>query len=117
MTGRRETLLALADALDVQSRTIRALAAAPEQQGPDLIDVKQAHADYSVGRDALLAAESKGELKLQRASRGKILVSRAEIERWLRTRQWVPRKPRAAATDLDAWEQQSSANLAGLASR
>lgn len=75
-------LRAQADALDALADTLRG-----ESDGlSDLLDAEQALAEFGVGRDGLKNAARRGELVLSRGARGKLLVARGELRRWLESR-------------------------------
>jgi hypothetical protein len=85
-----DTLLALADTLSRASNE-------------DLLSVDRSLAEFGVGRDGLKAAADRGELSLSRGARGKILVARSELQRWLTARPYKSaRKTEPVAEDLDA---------------
>lgn len=84
-----------------------------------LIDVKVTLAEYGTGRDSLLAAERRGEIKLARGSRGRILIDRGELEQWLKTRPVKPRRTKpqlrvVGDVSLDAWEAEQAEQLRAL---
>jgi hypothetical protein len=83
-----------------------------EGQGSDLLDCEQTLEQYKIGRDGLLRAQRRDELRLVRGARNRIMVERSELERWIKSRPVHPRKaPAPAATDLEAWERQAEASL------
>ncbi len=46
--------------------------------------------EYKLGRGTVQTAVTAGELTASRGARGKILVARSEVERWLRSRPYKP---------------------------
>jgi hypothetical protein len=82
----------------------------------DFLTAKQTLEIYGIGHDGLLNASEKGGLQLVRGARNKILVERAELERYLKTRTVKPRKA-APAADLDAWEAQAEKSLRSIGGR
>lgn len=111
-----EAYRAEAMALDAQAAAKRAQAAALEEKtdgNTDLLFVEQTLEQYQVGRDALLNASDRGELHLVRGARNRIMVERAELERYIKSRPVRPRKA-APASDLDDWEKQADLSLKAL---
>jgi len=62
---------------------------------------------YKIGRGTVQTAVANGELTASRGARGKILVARSEVERWLRSRPYKPGPRRVEDTDdgRDALEE------------
>jgi len=79
-----------------------------EQADDPLLGVDELHEQFSCGRDAVRAAVERGELTASRGARGKILVARSEIERWLRSRPYKPgpRRAEPSEVDTDALEEE-----------
>ena len=92
-----QLLRLLADSLDALADAL------PERidGAADLLDAEQALAEFGVGRDGLKNAARRGELTLSRGARGKLLVARCELRRWLESR---PYKGKARAMKLVAPE-------------
>ncbi len=69
------------------------------------LGVDQLFAEFKLGRGTVQSAVERGELSASRGARGKILVARSEIERWLRSRPYKPSLRRVEeADDVDALE-------------
>lgn len=68
----------------------------------DLLDVTQARSEFGVGRDSLKNAADRGELAMSRGARGKLLVSRSELRRWLTARPYQARKTEPCSDGFDA---------------
>lgn len=109
-----KALLAEADAYEALAAAKRAQAAALtiRQVDDPLLDVEQVMAEFGVGRDSLRAAEGRGELTLHRGARGKLLIARSAVRRWIESRPVAPRPRKAAPTpDLAAWEREQEQEL------
>jgi hypothetical protein len=113
--------LSEADALDAEAAAYEALAAAKRARAAvlrsapakaELLNVDQAQNQYGFGRDALLNA-SQGGLTLVRGSRNRIMVERAALEAYIKSRPVVQRTRKAPA-DLGEWDQQAERALVGL---
>jgi hypothetical protein len=63
------------------------------------LGVDELFAEYKIGRDAVRSAVERGELTASRGARGKILVLRSEVDRWLRSRPYKPGPRRVAEND------------------
>ena len=62
--------------------------------------------EFRLGRGTVQSAVERGELTASRGARGKILVARSEVERWLRSRPYKPGPRRVEETDdRDALEE------------
>lgn len=55
--------------------------------------------EFKLGRGTVQTAVANGELTASRGARGKILVARSEVERWLRSRPYKPGPRRVEETD------------------
>jgi hypothetical protein len=75
-----------------------------------LLDVDQVQAEFGAGRDALKAAAARGELELLRGARGKLMISRSAVRRWIESRPAKPRKA-APASNLDDWDREAERAL------
>jgi hypothetical protein len=109
-----EALRAQATALRASADTLDALAdSESESAAPsDLLTVgAETRAQYHAGRESLMAAASRGELTLVRGGHRRVMVERAELERWIKSRPVVPGPRRAPAADLDAWDAQADRAL------
>jgi hypothetical protein len=118
MAALEQIKASLASARALVASLEAALAAALEPRQPDLLDSRQALAEFGIGRDGLLAASDRGEIRITRGARNKILVERSELQRWVRSRPVAPRQERqraAPATDLDAWDREAGAELRAIA--
>ncbi|MES1173564.1 MAG: helix-turn-helix domain-containing protein [Myxococcales bacterium] len=97
-------LRAQAAALRVQADTLDALAGTFSPESDDLLGVAECRA-LGVGRDALTGAADRGELAVSRGVRGKLLVRKSELDRWLASKPYTPSPKPDAAPDLDAWDR------------
>lgn len=104
-----------AAALEAQAAAKRAQAEALEQSARasdrDLLDVEQSQAQYNFGRDALLNAQRRGELELVRGARNRIMVERAALETYIKSRPVARPRKVAPADDLGSWEAQAEKAL------
>jgi hypothetical protein len=94
-----------AAALRAQANTLDALADSLAKQPAsrdDLLNVDRALSEFGIGRDGLKAAAARGELSLSRGARGKILVARAELTRWLADRPYKATRKAEPLPDVDA---------------
>lgn len=115
MTELRDALYAQAAALRVQADTLQALAEAVSDVATDeLLDLAALRTEYAIGRDGVLSAVGRGELTASRGPRGRILVARSEIERFLRSRpvRRKPLAPQATVVSLEEWDRQADGRLA-----
>lgn len=55
--------------------------------------------EFKLGRGTVQSAVERGELTASRGARGKILVLRSEVERWLRSRPYKPGPRRVEEND------------------
>lgn len=111
----RALLLAQADALESQAATLRALAETADNDtaGPDpLLDADETLERHGIGRDGLKAAGDRGELKLSRGSRGKLLVRESELIRYLESRPYQPRRAKPEPVTGDSWDAEMERQLA-----
>jgi hypothetical protein len=112
-----EAIKAEAAALEAQAAAKRAQAAALAETASgnsrEFLTAKQTLEAYGIGHDALLNAGQKGDIALVRGARNKLLVERAELERYLQSRPVRPRKA-AAAADLGAWEAEAERSLRSI---
>jgi excisionase family DNA binding protein len=61
---------------------------------------------FKLGRGTVQSAVERGELTATRGARGKILVARSEVERWLRSRPYKPAPRRVEeSADTDALQE------------
>jgi hypothetical protein len=101
-----QALLAEAEGHESLARAarLRAAAATADPTADDEhLDVKQTHAEYGVARDGLKNAADRGELAITLGARGKLLVRRSELVRWLDSRPYrSKRKVAPAENDFDA---------------
>lgn len=65
------------------------------------LGVGELFAEFKVGRGTVQTAVAAGELTASRGARGKILVARSEVERWLRSRPYKPGPRRVVDADDD----------------
>ena len=73
-------LRAQADALDALASTL------PDAPDGELLGVAECSKRFGVGRDAIKRAAERGELRVSRGPRQRILVRRADLEAWLVSR-------------------------------
>jgi hypothetical protein len=112
-----KTLLLLqAQALRTQADTLEAHAnALPDGEAADpLLDTKQALAEFGIGHDGIKSAIERGELSASRGARGKILIARSELRRYLQSKPVHPRKATPAAETLDDWDKQAQGALRSI---
>jgi|SRR6187401_1339262 len=96
----KAALLAEADAFEALARAKRAQAEALEESGEDKqLGCDELLEEFKLGRGTVQGAVERGELTASRGARGKILVARSEIERWLRSRPYKPGPRRIEETD------------------
>lgn len=109
-------LLTQAQALRTQADVLEAQAhALPDgDAGDPLLDVEAVMEEFGVGRDSLKAAAERGELTLNRGSRGKLLIARSAVRAWIESRNVRPRTRKAPASDLDAWEAEADRSLRSI---
>jgi len=107
--SRKQIEAALASARATVATLEAALEGADDNE-TELLDVATVREEYGIGRDALKAAEARGELELLRGPRNKLLVERGKLEAWRRSR---PNKPteRRPVADLEAWKTQAMRSL------
>jgi len=74
------------------------------QEHDALLSATEALARYGLGHEGIRAAAERGELAVQRGSRGKYLVLESELRRYIASRPLrpTPRRPQPAA--LDTWD-------------
>lgn len=77
-----------------------------------LLDTKQIKLESGLGHDGVKAAIARGELSASRGPRGKILVLRSELRRYLQSRPVLPRKA-APVIDMSDWDAQAQRALGG----
>ena len=109
-----EAALATVDASIASLKATRASLEAALESADDpteLLDLKTVKEDYDIGRDALLAAERRGELELHQPA-NKLLVERGKLEAWMRS---TKRKPtqRRPVPDLEAWKAEADRCIEG----
>jgi hypothetical protein len=101
-----EALLAEAEGHEALARAARlraAAAVADPASDDERLDVKQTLEQFGVGRDGLKNAADRGKLAITRGARGKLLVRRSELIRWLDSRPYRPtRKVEPVGNDFDA---------------
>ena len=100
----KAALLAEADAYEALARAKRAQAEALNEGDEDpLLGVDELLEQFKLGRGTVQSAVERGELTASRGARGKILVRRSEVERWLKSRPYRPGVRRVVeADDSDA---------------
>jgi len=70
---------------------------------------------YGIGRDALLNAADRQELSIMRGPRQKLLVERAEIDRWLASRPYARRMKKIPSPGAENdWERRAEQQLKQL---
>lgn len=114
-----KTALALLAAAQRQNaEALEALAAVLPDDGETddpLLGTKQIFAETGLGHDGVKAAAERGELAVSRGPRGKLLVARSELRRYLQSKPVQPRKVEPAAQSLDDWEAQAQGALRSIA--
>lgn len=95
--------------LEAELEQVDALGADGEQ----MLTTAQTLAEFGIGHDAVKAAAERGELTVSRGARGKLLIERAEIRRYIKSRPLRPRKA-APAANLDDWDAQAERSLRSL---
>jgi hypothetical protein len=88
-------LLAEAEGHEALARAarLRATAAAAKHQAADeLLDAVQTRAEFGIGRDGLKRAAERGDLAVSKGSRGKPMVTRSEMRRYMASRPYGLRK-------------------------
>jgi len=92
-------LLSLTKTQREQLDLIDALAnALPDGDNDPLLGVEDLK-PYKCGRGTLQTAAENGELTVSRGSRGKLLVRKSELERWIASRPYKPGPRRVEETD------------------
>jgi hypothetical protein len=80
----------------------------------ELLDAKSSLARFGLGPEALRAAAERGELKVSRGARGKLLVLESELRRYIASRPYKPTPRRTQPPEnLDAWEREADLRLVG----
>lgn len=103
-----QNLRTQADALEA---TAAALEVAPAADDPWLT-LPEMEEQYHITRQVLAAAQQRGELAPRRGPKGRVMIRRSEIEAWIESRAWTPRRTvKATAPDLDEWEAQAEREL------
>ena len=99
-------LLSMTKAQREQLDLIEALAKSlPEGDEDPLLGVDEAQAEFGVGRGTIATAAAAGDLSASRGARGKILVRRSELARWIDSRPFKPGPRRVEEhDDSDALE-------------
>ncbi len=82
--------------------------------GEQLLTTAQTLAEFGIGHDAIKAAAERGELTVSRGARGKLLIERSEIRRYIKSRPVRPRKAAPAASLAD-WERDAEQSLRSIA--
>jgi len=78
-----------------------------------LLGTKEIFAETGLGHDGVKAAAERGELAVSRGPRGKLLVARSELRRYLQSKPIKPRKAEPVAESLEAWDGQALRALKG----
>lgn len=115
-------LRAQAASLRAQADVLEAAAVSAEGAAPPassgLLDLATIATRYGVRRDAIKAAIRRSEVVAHEGPRRKIMLEQGEVERWLRSKPYRPRrKPSDTADELAQWEADVSAQLESLAKR
>jgi excisionase family DNA binding protein len=66
-----------------------------------LLGLDELMGQYKIGRGTVQSAVERGELAASRGARGKILVTRSEVERWLKSRPYKPGPRRVEGSDSE----------------
>ena len=54
-----------------------------------------------------MAAAERGEIELVRGGHRRLMVERAELERWVKSRKVTPGPRRAPVADLESWDTEA----------
>jgi hypothetical protein len=81
--------------------------------GDQLLNMRQALAEFGLGHNAIKTAAERGDLAVSRGARGRLMVERAEIRRYIKSRPVRPRNAPPAA-NLTDWDRQAERSLRGL---
>lgn len=93
-------LLSMTKAQREQLDLIDALAhSLPDAESDQQLGLNELFEEFKVGRGTVQTAVAAGELTASRGARGKILVARSEVERWLRSRPYKPGPRRVEEQD------------------
>ena len=93
-------LLSLTKTQREQLDLIDALAnALPDAESAQQLGCDDLLKEFKLGRGTVQSAVERGELTVSRGARGKILVARSEVERWLRSRPYKPGPRRVEEVD------------------
>jgi hypothetical protein len=99
-TSVKALLLSMTKAQREQLDLIEALAKAlPDSAEDALLGVDDLLKEFKLGRGTVQGAVERGELTASRGARGKILVARSEVERWIASRPYKPGPRRVEETD------------------
>lgn len=99
-TSVKALLLSMAETSRKQLDLIETLAKAlPDADTDPLLGVDEAQSEFGVGRGTIATAAAAGELSASRGARGKVLVRRSELERWIASRPFKPGPRRVEETD------------------
>lgn len=82
--------------------------------GDELLNARQALAEFGIGHNAIKAAAERGDLSVSRGSRGRLMVERGELRRYIKSRPVRARRAAPAAT-LDDWERDAERSLRSIA--
>lgn len=112
-------LVAAAVALEAQAAALQAQAAAlrvlavenfgdARPSSDTLLGLAELKKGYGIGRDGLLAAVQRGELRAERGTRGRILVRQSEVDGWLASRPVLPKEAVSRPADaLGEWQRRA----------
>jgi hypothetical protein len=79
-----------------------------------LLDTKQALAEFGIGHDGIKSAIERGELAASRGGRGKILIARSELRRYLQSKPVRPRKAEPPPETISDWDRQAQGALRSI---
>ncbi|HKY39261.1 MAG TPA: hypothetical protein VJN18_25160 [Polyangiaceae bacterium] len=88
--------------------------AVPSAERDDYLTTKQTLVEYRYGHESIVNAIGRGELAAVRGKRNQILVLRSEMERYIASKPFEPKRKVKPAADLDAWDKQAERKLMAL---
>lgn len=80
--------------------------------GAQLLNMQQTLAEFGIGHNAVKAAAERGELAVSRGARGRLMVERSELRRYIKSRPVRARKA-APAANISDWERDAERALRG----
>lgn len=107
---RASELRAIASALEAQAEAPQRLSASQSAQA---LDLRSLSSEYGFTRQSLGSAAANG-LPVHRGPRGKLMAFREDVESWIRSRAWVPRRRQAEGLTGADLEQAEGDFLASI---